>query len=124
MFQDVEEWKRIEEFPRYYISNQGRVKSKVNKEEYILKPNIIQGYEYVKLYRKDSNNINDLKLIRIHRLVAQYFCDNFSVEKDVHHKDKNTRNNHKNNLICLTKEEHIELHKQQNKNAEEQKKEG
>ena len=123
MFQDVEEWKKIEEFPRYFISNQGRVKSKVNKEEYILKPNIIQGYEYVKLYRRDSNNMSDLKLIKISRLVAQYFCDNFSVEKDVHHKDTNRRNNHYTNLICLTKEEHIEQHKQLNKLAAEQRKE-
>lgn len=53
----------------------------------------------------------DLKLCRIHRLVAQYFCDNFSTEKEVHHKDLNTRNNKADNLICLTQEQHIELHK-------------
>ena len=53
----------------------------------------------------------DLKLCRIHRLVAQYFCDNFSIEKEVHHKDLNTRNNKADNLICLTQEQHIELHK-------------
>lgn len=70
MIYENEYWKNIKEFPRYFISNYGRVKSKVGKEERILIPNIIKGYEYVKLYRTDSNRMSELKLLRIHRLVA------------------------------------------------------
>ena len=113
---EQEEWRIIEQFPRYAVSSFGRVKSSIGKEEIILKPNVIQGYEYVKLYRKDGNNMSDLKLARIHRLVAQAFCDNFNTDKEVHHKDLNTRNNKKENLICLTQEEHIKLHKELKKN--------
>ena len=29
----AEQWKQIEEFPRYYVSNYGRIKSKVRKKE-------------------------------------------------------------------------------------------
>lgn len=35
---NIEEWKQIKEFPRYYISSNGRVKSVVKSKEIILKP--------------------------------------------------------------------------------------
>lgn len=123
MIFDNEQWIQIKDYPRYYISNYGRVKSCVNKQEYILKPNIIKGYEYVKLYKIDDNKELKIKLISIHRMVAQHFCDNFSVEKEVHHIDLNSRNNKAENLICLSKEEHRETHKKITKKNEECEKE-
>lgn len=36
MHKDIEEWKQIQEFPRYYVSSKGRIKSKVTEEEIIL----------------------------------------------------------------------------------------
>lgn len=110
-----EEWKIIKEFPRYSISNHGNVKSNVGKEPLLLQPNIIKGYEYVKLYSKDSNRMSEQKLRAIHRLVAQYFCDDFDESKEVHHKDRNSRNNNADNLVCMTKEQHIEEHRKINK---------
>lgn len=58
--------------------------------------------------------MSELKLLAIHRLVAEHFCDNFTKDKEIHHKDKNRRNNRADNLLCLTKEQHIEEHKKIN----------
>lgn len=71
----------------------------------------MKGYEYVKLYRYNNQSISECKLCAIHRLVAEYFCEGYTEDKEVHHKDKNKRNNNSNNLECLTEEEHRELHK-------------
>jgi hypothetical protein len=35
-----EEWKQIEKYPRYWVSNRGRVKSTIGTEK-ILQPNFI-----------------------------------------------------------------------------------
>lgn len=108
---DDEEWKVIKEFPKYSVSNYGRIKSRVKKKEKILQPNIIGRYEYVKLYKKGEHG-NIKKLLRVNRIVAEYFCDNFSADKQVHHKDLNSRNNRADNLVCLTRAEHEEIHRQ------------
>ena len=114
MYNTIEEWKIIQEFPRYSISNFGRVKSNIGKEPIILQPNIIKNYEYVKLYSKEKDKLCDAKLRAIHRLVAQYFCEDFTEEKQIHHRDRNTRNNTSENLVCLTEEEHREEHRKIN----------
>ena len=110
----VEEWKIIKDFPRYSISNKGRVKSYIGKEPLLLQPYINRGYAYVKLYAREENRMSEAKLKAIHRLVAQYFCEDFSEDKHIHHKDRNTRNNNAENLMCLTEEQHREEHKKIN----------
>ena len=105
-----EEWKQIEEYPRYFVSNMGRIKSTIGKEK-ILLPNIIGQYEYVKLYKEPTEESGNFKLIRIHRIVAQYFCEGFNKECEVHHKNSNSRDNRSSNLVCLTREQHMEVHR-------------
>lgn len=66
---------------------------------------------------------------RIHRLVAKYFCEDYAEDKEVHHKNLRRWDNRAENLICLTKAEHRELHrklKEQERynKAEEKRKEG
>ena len=46
----------------------------------------------------------------ISRLVAKHFIDSYSEDKDVHHIDCNTMNNHASNLMCVTRKEHAHLH--------------
>lgn len=117
---NTEEWKVIEDFPRYMISNCGNVKSLIGKEK-LLKPFITtKGYLSVKLSKKTNKKEYIRKTVRVHRLVAKYFCDNYAEEKEVHHKDLNRRSNNANNLICLSKADHLSLHKrlqQEQKNA-------
>ena len=107
---NIELWRQIKEFPRYYISSNGRVKSVVRSKEIILKPtNINAGYQIVKLYNKNTEPKE--KTIRLHRLVAQYFVKGFSADIEVHHKNGNRKDNRAANLECLTRLQHQERHK-------------
>lgn len=106
--QTIEEWKQIKDFPRYYVSNLGNVKSTIGKEKQ-LQPTICDDYEYIMLY---DNKTKRKENKRLHRLVAQYFCENFSASCEVHHKNKDTTDNRAINLQCLTAAEHQQLHKE------------
>lgn len=77
----------------YYISNRGRVLSLCNNDYRFLKADFSTGYKRVKI-----NGENRL----IHRLVAEAFLPNPERKEEVHHKDKNPRNNRVENLVWLT----------------------
>lgn len=81
----------------YEVSNLGRVKSlnyKRTKQEKILKPNITKAnYQQVHLC-KDKK----IKILYIHRLVAETFIPNHNNYPCVNHKDENSINNVVNNL--------------------------
>lgn len=109
---ELEEWRTIEDFPRYMISSYGRVKSYIGKEK-ILKQNIIQGYQVVKLSKRPKEQGKYIqKCFKVHRLVAKYFCDGYTNDKHVHHLDRQRNNNYYKNLLCVTKAEHAAIHKQ------------
>lgn len=110
--QDIEEWKVIQEFPRYMISNKGNVKSLIGKEK-LLKPyKSNKGYLSVKLSSKPNKKEEyNRRSVKVHRLVAKYFCENYTEEKEVHHKNHNRQDNKAENLICLSKADHLALHK-------------
>jgi len=109
-----EVWKTIDEFPRYMISNYGRVKSFIGVEK-ILSQYTIGGYLVVKLSSTPTaQGIYKQKNIKVHRLVAQYFCEGFFGDKQVHHIDRDRTNNYYKNLLCVTKAEHAAIHKQLN----------
>lgn len=89
-----EEWKMILEYPNYMISNTGKIK------------NITTGY-----ITKGRNSgarryydfcFPDKKEIKVHRLVAKYFCEGYFEGAVVNHKDKNTYNNIYSNLEWTT----------------------
>lgn len=108
----LEEWKTIEDFPRYQISNYGRVKSFIGVEK-LLKQYTIQGYKIVKLSKEPNEQGKYIqKSFKVHRLVAKYFCEGFAEDKQVHHLDRQKNNNFYKNLLCVTKAEHAAIHKQ------------
>lgn len=90
-------WKTLLEYDGFYqISNYGNIKSFYNNEEKLLKKNIDRyGYEYVELYNTTNKS---RKKYKIHRLVAQYFCDGYFENAVVNHKDENKLNNKSDNL--------------------------
>ena len=83
----------------------------------------ISSYGYVLVRKPDHPFCNCDGFVFEHRLVAeQYLLDDFNSieiggkrylrkEYDVHHKDKNRKNNDPSNLEVLTKSQHIILHK-------------
>lgn len=92
-----ETWKTIKSFPRYEVSDQGRVRN--IETGYILKPNMNQRYLYVDLYR---NGVAHSK--HIHRLVAETFLG-YQEGKIVNHKNGNKHDNRVENLEWCTSKE-------------------
>lgn len=96
---ETKEWKIINDFPNYMISNYGDIKSiKTNK---ILKPYITKrGYVYNCL----SCNGKTYNL-QVHRLVAKEFILNPLNKPCVNHIDYNPSNNYVGNLEWVTHSE-------------------
>ena len=90
-------WKTINEFPKYSVSNDGRVKN--NKTGKILTPHPdSNGYLSVSLCRDGKHFTR-----RVHRLVAEAFIPNPLNLHDVNHKDGDKSNNHESNLEYCTR---------------------
>lgn len=94
-------WRTINDYPNYEVNNAGEVRNvKTNK---VLKPRpSTKGYDRVSLYNKDGQ-----RDAYIHRLVAQYFCDGYSNDLDVNHKNGHKTTNRSDNLEWCTRSENI-----------------
>lgn len=65
-----EKWKQIADFPDYYISSLGRIKSVRLHKERLLKPWVTSnGYKRIRLHRNIDGMVQTSDLY-IHRLVA------------------------------------------------------
>ena len=113
----MENFKTIQSFPDYEVSNMGRIRTKArliryvhsvtknehfrNSENKLLKIqfNNRTGYKFVQLYlNKKMHNIT------IHRLVAEAFIENTDNLSTVNHKDGNKHNNTVDNLEWCSNE--------------------
>ena len=89
---------KIKGYPNYLIYNNGQIYSK-NTNQY-LRPPIVNGYYIVNL---SHNNVR--AMYRVHRLIAQHFCENPDNKPIVNHIDGNKLNNHYANLEWVTHSE-------------------
>ena len=90
-----EEWKLINGFDDYLISNRGRVRSlKYNKFLKPAKSGKKRNYLQVVLYRKDGSKYRP----KVHRLVAEHFIPNPHGFDQVNHKNMDTLDNNVENL--------------------------
>lgn len=88
----MERWLPCREFPAYEVSDTGKIRN--IKTGRILKTYINEkGYETVCL-RRDGRQINT----KVHRLVADAFCEQYYDGLDVTHADQNRLNNSADNL--------------------------
>ena len=97
----LEKWKTIAEFPKYQISNLGRVKSTKRSAEYILNQYMDRyGYMYVRIYNMEHKCVDK----KVHRLVAQAFLSNYSPILQVNHINEIKTDNSVSNLeMCTNK---------------------
>ena len=101
----MEEYKTINNFPKYEVSNHGNVRN--IKTQKVLKPQVVKSrYDYV-AYNVTLFNDSSKKGIKplIHRLVAIHFLPNPENKPIIDHIDRNTANNHVSNLRWATHSE-------------------
>ena len=91
-----EEWKMVEGFSKYEISNLGNLRNKATK--IFLKPSIKNGYYGTTII----NDINKRFSKKMHRLVAIAFIPNPFNKDTVNHKDHDKLNNKLENLEWAT----------------------
>lgn len=97
-------WKNILGFDgKYEVSNFGRVKSNCYNSPILLRPDLRCGYESVTLSLRGKT-----KHYLIHHLVWETFNEK-KREKDfvIDHIDGNKKNNHLDNLRCISKSENV-----------------
>jgi hypothetical protein len=97
----MEEWRVINDYPNYSVSNLGNVKN--NTTNKIMRQNVKGGYCCLSLVNNKKNYT-----FKVHRLVALAFLSNPDNKPTVNHKDKNRCNNKLENLEWMTHEEQME----------------
>jgi hypothetical protein len=97
----MEEWKDVDRYPNYEISNFGRVKTK--------KTGRIKAIVYSKKGYSRVHLSADRKgrLVNVHRLVACAFIDNPENLPQIDHIDDDKRNNHVSNLRWCSQSNNI-----------------
>ena len=102
---DGEIWRDVVGYEGLYeVSNKGRVKTLLGKEEYILKisPNK-NGY-----YKTSLSKAGKATTCLVHVLVAKAFIPNVTGKPTVNHKDGNRLNNNVENLEWATYSENLQ----------------
>lgn len=94
----VEQWKKIEGYEDYLVSNLGKIYSTISNKTLSSWELNDMGYRVVALRRKK---------FLVHRLVAEAYIDNPDNLPQVHHIDNDRSNNRVDNLAWVTAEENL-----------------
>lgn len=102
----MENWKVIIEYPRYSVSDNGRVKNN-SSNKIISQRQATNGYMRVNV-RAGTEKYEKPITLSVHRLVAEYFLPKVDGKEYVNHKDCDKTNNFVSNLEwCTAKENSI-----------------
>lgn len=98
----MKEWREIDGFPNYMVSNTGEIKSlnynKTGKEKVLIPHKLSNGYLGINLYDNDKKSC----YLLIHGLVAQALLPNPNGCRIINHKDENRSNNSVKGIVsCL-----------------------
>lgn len=88
---------KIKNYPKYEVSNLGRIISYNNKNPRLLNGSIRCGYKVVDLWNEDGNTGN----ILLHRIVAETFIPKIEGKDFVDHIDGNKLNNKVTILVLV-----------------------
>lgn len=100
-----EVWKAIPGYNGYLVSNEGRI--------YSQKRNLIMRIDHSNRYDIIQFTIEGKpKNCKVARLTASAFCVKTEEQTEVHHKDRNRRNNRANNLMWVTPHQHKAIHRE------------
>jgi len=95
-------WKEIVDYPNYYVSNVGEVKSTHYAKDRLLKAQCMNGYLRVGLSKNGK-----VSLFLIHRLVAIAFLDNPNNYSFINHKNGIKSDNRLDNLEWCSASENL-----------------
>ncbi len=99
----MENWKKIEDYPMYSVSDKGRVWNDRDDREVVGCLDCSNGYLVVNLYNEFGHH-----KIAVHRLVASAFIPNPENKRTVNHIDCNKTNNDISNLEWATDVEQMQ----------------
>lgn len=99
MHGDCLEWKPVNGFEHYLVSNTGLV---FNTRRQSLKKSCPDKKGYMRIRLIDGSKGATKK---VHRLVAEAFLENFSEKPQVNHRDCDKKNNHVSNLEMANQSE-------------------
>ena len=98
------EWKPIDDWPKYEVSNTGEVRNAVTKDHVAQWEHTGRGTTYLRVTLRDKGKRWNP---RVHRLVASAFLERPPETTEVDHIDDNPFNNDVSNLEWVTGEENI-----------------
>lgn len=105
----MEEWRVINGYPNYEVSNLGKVRSYVYRTAispipHLLSPRIDHnGYHFVNLY----NSNHKMKSVKLHRIVATAFIPNPNNYPQINHLNENKSDNRVENLEWCTAKHNV-----------------
>lgn len=104
-----EHWKQIPDYPKYFVSNMGRIYN-AEKEHIVNGTYNEKGYHVVELRNEQTPKGKHGKPARVARLVAESFCKGYSDDIEVHHCNLCRSDDRAENLICVTPKQHKAIH--------------
>ena len=107
--QDGEQWAFIPEYPKYFVSDAGRVYNGATGKEVTGSYNK-HGYHYVELRNDDNKHNKHGKVVRVSHLVAAAFITGFKKGMLIHHINCNNSDDRAINLLPVTLIEHLIIH--------------
>lgn len=117
MEQNTETWKPINGFPKYQVSNQGRIK---NIESGRIFTGTCDAFGYIHVRLINSQGTHTLR--KIHRLVAEAFLPNPEGKPIIDHKDEDKTNNTLSNLRWVTYSENTIAYNKKRAESDPEKK--